>query len=548
MLLEIQSDVFKLDKTHVRPKITFTDGLNVVLGESNAGNSIGKSLFLMIIDYCFGGSDYHDKEIIRNNIYPKIGNHTIKFAFKFDEEIYYFSREYENSGSVNICDEDYKVTKTIGLDDFNNFLREKYQIKETSFRGAVGRFVRDYLKGNIDTIKPFKDFPSQSDQEQISYLIKLFEMFSPIKEAHTTANTLKENKDAISKAQKFELIHSINKTKYNENLKTIASLKNRLEELKEAVTKGDKSLDELTLQRISDLTDQIKEFRQQKYAIQRKIKSIDSCLDKNSIQFEHKFNKLKDYFSDINVQKLMDIESFHSSLTSILSDELTSNKEKLQENLKLIDVQILELQDELKKIKPQNQKIDLASYDEYSEINSKIKRLETENKSYDNIAKVKDQYNKAVNDLKDLQKDINLTIESKINDEIKNLTETYFPQGDAIPNLIIESPSKYHFSNPDDIGAGTTYKGIFLLDLSLMILTKLPFVVHDSNLFKNLSDKRVESIFKIYKSIKKQSFVAFDRLSTYTKETQDIIQKHTILTLSIDQRLFGMNFLEKNED
>ena len=81
-----------------------------------------------------------------------------------------------------------------------------------------------------------------------------------------------------------------------------------------------------------------------------------------------------------------------------------------------------------------------------------------------------------------------------------------------------------------------------------MILTKLPFVVHDSNLFKNLSDKRVESIFKIYKSIKKQSFVAFDRLSTYTKETQDIIQKHTILTLSIDQRLFGMNFLEKNED
>ena len=144
----------------------------------------------------------------------------------------------------------------------------------------------------------------------------------------------------------------------------------------------------------------------------------------------------------------MDIESFHSSLTSILSDELTFNKEKLQENLKLIDVQISELQDELKKIKPQNQKIDLASYDEYSEINSKIKRLETENESYDNIAKVKDQYNKAVNDLKDLQKDINLTIESKINDEIKNLTETYFPQGDAIPNLIIESPSKYHFSNP----------------------------------------------------------------------------------------------------
>lgn len=82
---------------------------------------------------------------------------------------------------------------------------------------------------------------------------------------------------------------------------------------------------------------------------------------------------------------------------------------------------------------------------------------------------------------------------------IKNLTRAYFPLGNAIPNLAIKSPSKYRFSNQDDIRAETAYKDIFSQDLSLMILANLPFVVLDSNIFKNLSDKRVESIFRIFK-------------------------------------------------
>lgn len=52
MLKEIYSSVIK-QKT-----IKFHKGLNVVLGDNNASNSIGKSTMLLIIDYVFGGDTY----------------------------------------------------------------------------------------------------------------------------------------------------------------------------------------------------------------------------------------------------------------------------------------------------------------------------------------------------------------------------------------------------------------------------------------------------------------------------------------------------------
>ena len=127
MLIEIQSDVFKTDLEHVRPKIVFKEGLNIILGESSAENSIGKSLFLMVIDSCFGGKDYHTRPEIYKNIIENVGDHLIKFAFKFDDEIHYFSRQYDKCNTVNICDSNYHVTEQITLDDFNLLLKKYYK-------------------------------------------------------------------------------------------------------------------------------------------------------------------------------------------------------------------------------------------------------------------------------------------------------------------------------------------------------------------------------------------------------------------------------------
>ena len=76
MLIEIRCDKF-MDSGKVRPPITFEKGLNTILGASRASNSIGKSTFLMIIDFVFGGKDY---VTLNNDVERNIGIHEIKFT------------------------------------------------------------------------------------------------------------------------------------------------------------------------------------------------------------------------------------------------------------------------------------------------------------------------------------------------------------------------------------------------------------------------------------------------------------------------------------
>jgi len=61
MLFEIRSDQFRTKH------IGFHKGLNVILGDENATNSIGKSNLLMIIDFAFGGNSLlnHNQDLIK---------------------------------------------------------------------------------------------------------------------------------------------------------------------------------------------------------------------------------------------------------------------------------------------------------------------------------------------------------------------------------------------------------------------------------------------------------------------------------------------------
>lgn len=58
MLYEIVCDKFKTKK------VLFNSGLNTVLGTNEGDNSIGKSSFLLIVDFVFGGTTYAKSEDI----------------------------------------------------------------------------------------------------------------------------------------------------------------------------------------------------------------------------------------------------------------------------------------------------------------------------------------------------------------------------------------------------------------------------------------------------------------------------------------------------
>ena len=85
MLTEIYCDKFKTGGKdgQIRTAISFDAGLNVVEGTDNGSNSIGKSTFLMIIDFCFGGNDYVN---VLKDVEKNVGPHTICFTFTFNKK------------------------------------------------------------------------------------------------------------------------------------------------------------------------------------------------------------------------------------------------------------------------------------------------------------------------------------------------------------------------------------------------------------------------------------------------------------------------------
>jgi hypothetical protein len=71
-----------------------------------------------------------------------------------------------------------------------------------------------------------------------------------------------------------------------------------------------------------------------------------------------------------------------------------------------------------------------------------------------------------------------------------------------------------------------------IFDLSILALTNLPAIAHDSLILKNISDGSIDGIMKIYEQSRKQIFIAFDRQRTYSKSTQKILNDNTVLKLS----------------
>ena len=72
MLERIECEKFR------KKVIDFRSGLNVVLGDDIASNSIGKSTLLMIIDFIFGGEDYIRKN---SDAIEHLGHHIFKYNF-----------------------------------------------------------------------------------------------------------------------------------------------------------------------------------------------------------------------------------------------------------------------------------------------------------------------------------------------------------------------------------------------------------------------------------------------------------------------------------
>lgn len=537
MLIEIKCDQFK-----TQPK-QFFPGLNIVVGSDDGGNSIGKSTFLMIVDFVFGGSDYIEKS---TDVQANIGIHDICFAFKFDGKITYFCRNTLEKNIIYLCDELYVKKQKISIEEYLVFLKNQYKLNycELSFRNEVSRFFRIYGRENLQEKKPLHLFHAESEQKCIDSMLKLFNKYDMIKEATTKYIELENEKKAIMQAGKYNLIKNINECEYKSNIKTLKKLKDEIAKILSDVDAGIKDVD-------STITDEI--LRLKKDLSRLRISRSRNIHEKNKLRqctqskiTEAQLKQLKEFFPYVDLTKIDEFEHFHENIKNILNDEIKMETDRYSLIIDELTKAIDNIEKEIKErstIKSLSQNVLL----QLVELQKKEEELSRENELYEKFKAIK----KSILDLREYisnNKIISLDeIETQINIKMEALNDFIYEEKNKAPILKLKD-SSYRFTTPDDTGTGTSYKSMLVYDLAILELSALPLLIHDSFLLKQIQDKAVEKILELYEQAGKQIFISIDKVSSLTLKAVQIIKKAKILTLYPNGgELFGRCWNKKRQ-
>lgn len=554
MLVEVQCDEFKKNN-EPRGPIRFHTGLNVVLGNEVGSNSVGKSTFLMILDFVFGGTDYVDKcaDVMR-----EVGPQKICFAFEFEGKRYCFSRSTDEQKLVHKCDENYQPLegeKPISLNEYRKFLADKYDLdaEGLSWRGTVSRFIRVYKRDTLDEELPLKAAKGESAQDAIKSYMRLFDRYAPVEHLIKVATAAKDEEDVFRRAMTLEHIRAAKDEKERDaNAERIARLAEEKEALADRNDRGLLDLDSVTASRVAFLTDRLQATHRELASERRKLDTVQKEMANNKGGFKRTFSELERFFPAEDFKSLVEIEKFHKELTKILADEFAEAKSNLEETCRYLEEEISGYQSELAEIK-NVPNVSKATLEEYARLDREITALRQANAGFEKKQELKENVVVAERSRDEVIKDELLAIETSINPEMRELTYRIVDDEKRMPPVLrLESLSKYSFTTPNDGGTGSQHRSVITFDLANMAVTKLPLVIHDSVLMKNIERTALARIFEIYateRDVGKQVFIAFDAIDAFSEKTQRLLHENEVLYLSPEgNELFGWAWNKEEEE
>lgn len=536
MLCEVYCEEFH------QKRITFNEGLNVVLGTNTGDNSIGKSTFMLIVDYAFGGESYALSSDIKENV----NEHYICFSFKFDNEMYYFSRSNIDMNVVWKCDSKYNRIKQIKKADFCEFLAKKYHLDlpNLTFRNAASRYIRVYGKDNCDEKNPLHSTPKEKSEDAIIAIIKLFDKYTGIAESKNIFDRSKEALSTFRKAQSHEYVNKITKREYENNNKKLVSLSNENASLSKELDLGLLSVDYAKSEKAIELKRQITRTKRIRSRINLKISSLNDDCEYPFSLTNSNINELLEFFPNADLKHIEEVEQFHKKLSSLFKKDIKKELAFLETQIEEIDRDISCLEGELQDLlgNPNFSKLVL---EKHANIIKQIEKLQIENESFEKLETLKEDNKIAEENYNIVKTEKVGQIEKLLNVEMDRINKALYKEEFNSPIIHFDG-NTYSFYTPDDTGTGIAYKGLIVFDLAVLNLTKLPIIVHDSVVLKQISDEAIENIMNQYVNSNKQVVIAFDKQEAYSKNTTKLLDKYTVLKLEPNgKELFGRSWSKK---
>ena len=581
MLYEIWCDRFRTGGKdgQIRPPIRFHAGLNAVLGTQTRSNSIGKSTFLMIIDYVFGGIDYLDSDA---HIF--VGEHEIYFTFRFGDTMHRFCRKTIEKDVVYLCENcswaeeearlerirlneekakdapallehdlnPYVLTdETLKVDEYCKFLFNEYRIESEniSFRNIVGRYFRVYGRPNHDEHQPLHNTPREKDSEAITALQRLFGETQQIKDLKANEKEKAEEKKAYKAAQKYHLVRHITTKKA---LKQATEERDKLqEELNDLIRSKDREVEQADLSRSDEaaaINRKLAALRRNRSRLKSQLEALYINIDGHTAVTRGDIRDLAFFFPDVNIVELQSIEDFHQRLRAVLESEMSEERAQLQSSIDNLDAEIRALEEQYRSLGIPT-RLPTPFLQNYSDLTMRINDLNAQIDSFQKNKDVDDAHKAAATALKTAQEKELPRIAGEINAQMVRISDEILGPEREAPRLDLKDGKSYTFGTSTNRGTGNNYKNLIIYDLSILTKTDLPAFIHDSFLLTDIGDTPTGAIVKQYIKTEpsgKQVFIALDKTKSYGEETDKDLNDHQVLYLSEDgNELFGWSWDHK---
>ena len=512
--------------------LTFNKGLNAILGPRSGANSIGKSSVLYLIDFVFGGTSFIEKCA---DVIDRKGHFSVYATFQFDEVCYRFSRNTELPNEVLFCVEN--VSKSI--EEFKKFLFQSYgfSVGEPSFRDLTSRFVRIWRKGNEDPEHPLHSVSSEKYNDMKDFLIKAFGFYDVFKEMNDSKKKQDALKSSIDAAIKQGVIVKAGKREAKALEKELHEIDDKINLIKNDLTGYINNIEDIINERNLELVKEKSELLETKSSISNKVLRLKNNLNYTNPINERYFSKLKDFIPSINIERVREVEGFHSGIAKILKD-------KIKEEIDSLQLQLTEVDNALKE-KTDIINLSAGVVDKPTQVVTDILTLTVRKKDIESIVAYTKLKEKVDGDVKSIKASINDkikeafdSIEILINFAVEIYCEEIYPEGKLYPKIKLGERS-YVFEHFNDSGTGKSYSDLMALDLAMLSITSLPILIEDSIMFKNIESQTNEKIINAFLKNPKQIFIAMDQLSLLTEKTRSALRKSSFMRVSRKMPAFG---------
>lgn len=535
MLKEIYCEKFK-ENGKVRPKIEFHKGLNTIVGTGANGekseNSVGKSTLLAIIDFVFGGNEF-----LKSKTCKIIKTHTICFAFEFDGKPYHFMGMTDKENHIFNCDKNYENPQKCETEEFRAWLKEQYKLSgiDLSFREIAGTYFRFY--GGEKQISPkevLRNYNGESGTEQVRTLEKLFEKYSAIK-SYVDVIQDSENCGKIKKqAGKLKVeLDEFKEINIEETKQKISELESQKQELLKNQKDKIPALDAQNAKNLAELKSKHKSLAAKRTRLLTRIENVENSNFETVKPSKASYDSLLKFFPNADIKKIEEIDNFHENLSRILSQEQQEALEEYKAELEETQTEIENLENKISDF-GNAEDFTTAFLLEFSKIQEQIDRLDEMLEKDKNKKAAASQLKEDRKKLKPAEREILDEIQNAVNKNLSALSAEILGKNTKSVEFSFPTNSTYELGSPLDDGTGTDYTSMILFDLSVLRLTKLPALIHDSYLLSNIRGSRLENLIKVYaKETEKQIFLSIDETDKLTPATSDLATKEDACVIKL---------------